>query len=168
MSPEELELCVAKATVDFYRGRCPPLPDERNTAQTVARIASVPIGYVRQLFRDWGFGGTLGGGVVVTEAMIERIEAMVELPLTQGATAGSQHFNITTGDGSQVQAGHHVSGSQTMATYQQVLEALRQEIERSPMPPEQKKSALEKLGEFIAIPGVTELITVGADWLKRL
>jgi hypothetical protein len=54
----------------------------------------------------------------------------------------TQTFNVTTGPGSQVQAGHHVSGTQSMMTYRQVLEQMETAIENSPMPEDDKKALI--------------------------
>jgi hypothetical protein len=165
---DELEQHVARATMEFYNGRAPALPSERNAAESVARIASVPIGHVRDLFKSWGFGGTLGGGVAATPSSLERVAALVEMPIARSQSPGArQQFFVTAGDRSQVQVGHHVSGTQSIATYQQVLEALKEQIERSPMPREEKETALQTLGTFMAIPGVVELITLGINMIAR-
>jgi hypothetical protein len=100
----------------------------------------------------------------MTREILERLEAYVVMPVAPAQPHASNHtYNVTTGSSNQVQFGQHVTGSQSMVTTQQVFEGLAQQIQKSnAITPEQKKNALAKLKDFTSLPGVSELIKLGA------
>jgi hypothetical protein len=71
-----------------------------------------------------------------------------------GRQPSVQTFNVVAGDGSQVQAGVHVSGHQSMVTYRQVLENMKAAIQHSTMPEAGKAAAIRRLTEFMSLPGI--------------
>jgi hypothetical protein len=75
------------------------------------------------------------------------------------AQVSTPNFNMSGNN--QVHIGD--GGTQSIVTYQQVLQSLEQEIQKSSMPDEQKKSALKTLKEFMSLPGISQLIGAGAS-----
>jgi hypothetical protein len=160
MTTHELDQRIRVACVDLMRGRMQPLDDESDVA-AIARCAAVPVGHVLRFLRRQEISVSGGNDEVNwTQDNLHELEADVLLPISS-PQLGSQEFQVHVGSGSQVQVGHHVSGTQSVVTYQQVLDRLRDEISQSAMPEAEKKTALQKLGELLRIPGVVELIKVG-------
>ncbi len=163
MTFDELEQRLATILVEVFYRRIERGEGETDLA-VASRLTHIPIGHIRRFLRD--------REVVVscddihwTQDQLDELEAHVVLPLEESAPIASQQFNVTAGDGSQVQVGHQVSGNQSIVTYQQVLEELKDQIERSSMPEERKKSALQKLADFLGSPGVGGLAQLGTKLL---
>jgi hypothetical protein len=166
MTLSEVEQRVAKACVDLLRERVKP-DDGETDVKAVARVANIPPGHVTQCLRRWGIMVSAGNSEIAwTQDNLDELEAHVLLPIVEPVALPSQQFNVNAGHGSQLQVGNSVSGSQTMATYQQILEQLKNEIERSPMPEAEKQTVLQKLGEVMKSPGVAALINLGATIVR--
>ncbi len=167
MTPDTLEQRITIALVDFMQGRMSANAGETDMA-TVARMANVPVGHVQAFLRERGISVSSGTEINWTKRQREELEARGLLPITKPASTSSQQFTLNAGDGNQIQVGHHVAGSQTMVTYQQVLEQLKSEIECSAMPEEEKRTVLQKLGEVMKSPGVAAIINLGATVVRAV
>lgn len=164
MTPEELDQRIAKAVIDLYRQKVPE-PEETTIVEAIAHLANVPKGHVIQFFEARGIRGAIMGTPQVTEPHLQMIEAHVIMPLEASPAFLSQHLTVSNVHGSQVQMGHHISGSQSMVTYSYVLEQLKAEIERSAMPEADKKTALQRIQDLLDSPGVATLLKLAAKYL---
>lgn len=165
MTLTELEQRIAKAVVDLWAKRASELPEDKTAVDAIARIANVPEGHVIQFFESWGVSVNWGNPIL-TPTKLKMMEAHVIMPVEASPAFQSQHFNVNAGQGSQVQVGNTVSGNQSMVvTYGYILEQLKNEIERSSMADEEKKSALDRLGNLLDSPVVAALLNLGAKMI---
>lgn len=160
---DELGRCIARATLEVYSDGF--VADDGDFALvSTSRVSGVPVGHLRPWFQEHGIPVLDGLDIGMTQDFLEQLQAHTSMPIEASKPVPStQNFHVNAGHSSQVQVGHEVSGSQTMVTHHQVLEILAQQIERSPLTPEQKKTALQKLREFTSLPFIGSLLNAGAS-----
>jgi hypothetical protein len=158
----EMQQRVIRAAVDYLRGRVAAEPGE-SAMECIVRISGVPIGHVRSTLTEFDIHGLYErGDLHFATPSLEAMEAFVEMPIAP-ARAGTMNHVSVTGSSNQLQVGEQVSGSQSMVTYQQVIESLQQAVERSDMPAEHKKNFIAKLGDALKTPGVIDLLKTAAS-----
>jgi len=125
--------------------------------------ANVPVGHVSRLLEEWDLDLIEGTDISWTQRDLDQIEAHVLLPIVESAPVQSKSFNVTAGAGSVVQvAGDSVSGNPSVVTYHYILEQLKGEIERAPMPEAEKKTLLQKVGDVLKSPVLGSILNLGA------
>jgi hypothetical protein len=165
---DELGYRVAKATLEVFRTDFVGLSNETGL-EAIVRVSGVPVGHVRTLLEAFGVNGGLysRGNLGVTKSILEAIEAHVAMPIERSTPSSStQNFHVNTGANNQLQFGNEVTGTQSMVTHQHIIQAVEEQIKNSAATPEQKTTALQKLGDLAKKAGV-EIVKVAATAVAK-